>query len=328
MSLQSLITDLNSKCLRLEDELRTSQVKMLQADAELQHLRTHSQQTEEQLQKTPAELEDLQAPLISAPTISRIFSEKSLKIEFQPKFLEQLQSINAKKIAILATSEYEGIFKNGGVGTHYKTLSDQLNQAGWYVVLLLCYTEETFGGESHIPAVRHIFSTAEIAQILNFQAVHTSTLRSLGQSSFDGTSYCYMLFTQAIANCFQNSKIYIEFPEMCGIGYHTIQAKRAQLLSENCITAVTMHSGHEWVYEANEWYAEFYHPWFQQLCAYEKYTFENADLAFFPSYHLKSRVEAYGWKTDHAKHMPYFVPIVPNFDVNKLEDMTSSSDVA
>jgi SAM-dependent methyltransferase len=260
-------------------------------------------------------------PLIPvASVIPKIISEASLKVNFRSKFLEKFQGINAEKIAILATNEYEGIFKNGGVGTHYKT------QDGWYVILLLCNTEQTFGGQSTISAVRNIFSTAEITQSLDLQPVHATTLQSIGHLSFDGQSYCCLLFTQAIANCFKNSKIYVEFHEMCGIGYYTIQAKRAKLLSDNCITAVTMHSGHEWVYEANEWYAEFCNPWFQQICDYEKYTFENADLAFFPSYHLKSRVEAYGWKTSHAKHMPYFVPIVPNYNVLDLVGMTSPEE--
>jgi hypothetical protein len=240
---------------------------------------------------------------------SKILFANHLEISFKPEFADPFQQTHPQKVAVLATSEYEGIFKNGGIGTHYKTLSDQLSQDGWYVILVLCQTAETFGGKSSIPSVNQVFANHEAPQILNLQPVHLAALDAMAHSYMDYQSYACFLWIQAIAHQFNTAQIYVEFHEMNGIGYHTIQSKRSKLLGDHCIIAVTMHSGNEWVYEANEWFAELYPETFTQLCEYERYTFENADLAFFPSHYLKARVQSYGWKTDHAKHMPYFIPL-------------------
>jgi O-antigen biosynthesis protein len=241
---------------------------------------------------------------------SKILFPNDLEVSFKSEIADQFQQANPKKVAVLATSEYEGIFKNGGIGTHYKTLSEQLTQDGWYVILLLCQTLKIFNGKSTLPAVEHIFSNHETSLTLNLQPVHLAALDAMQHNDIDYQSYACFLFTQAIAHQFSTAQIYVEFHEMNGTGYHTIQAKRSQLLGDHCVIAVTMHSGNEWVYEANEWFAELYPGTFNQLCEYERYTFENADLAFFPSQYLKARVESYGWKTDHAKLMPYFIPII------------------
>lgn len=242
--------------------------------------------------------------------VSQLVSGKSFEITFKTEFLDTFHQSKAEKIAILATSEYEGIYKNGGIGTYYKNLGEKLTAEGWYVILLLCYTTDSFAGKSKLPEIRHIFSNYEIEQVLNLQPVHLTILSEVRQDIIDYQSFCCLLFTQAIVSCFNNSHVYVEFPEMMGIGYRTVQAKESNLLGSNCITAVTMHSGHEWIYEANEISSVAYPPYFLQACHYEQSSFENADLPFFPSYYLKSKVESYGWKASHAMHMPYFVPIV------------------
>ncbi|MHC5824971.1 MAG: glycosyltransferase family 4 protein, partial [Nostoc sp.] len=50
--------------------------------------------------------------------------------------------------------------------------------------------------------------------------------------------------------------------------------------------------------------------WFWQTSHYEQYSFEQADLAFFLSHFLKEKVEKYGWKTSHAKHLPYCFSVI------------------
>lgn len=215
-----------------------------------------------------------------------------------------------EKVALLATNEYEGIFRNGGIGTYYRKLSERLNDAGWYVIVLCCFVEESFGGTSTLPTVKHIFSTAETEQVLQLQPLHQATLSAVQDNVVDYHSFRCQLFTQAIVDFFKNSAIYVEFHEMIGIGYHTIQAKRLNLLPSNCVVGVTLHSGHEWIYEANEKYTHDYLDWLWQVCYYEQYCFENADLAFFPSYYLKGRVESYGWNTNCATHLPNYIPII------------------
>ncbi|WP_244329307.1 phytanoyl-CoA dioxygenase family protein [Tolypothrix sp. PCC 7910] len=229
-------------------------------------------------------------------------------INFNPQFLEKLPP-SPQKIAILATNEYEGIFRNGGIGTYYQTLSQKLAAEGWYVVLLLCQSQQKFGGDSHIPALKHIFSTSECFDVLNLQPMHLAILSQFKEWEWvDYENYCALFFAQAIASAFSRSFIYIEFPETLGLGYCTIQAKRAGVLGKNCSIAVTLHSGQEWLYEAHGKYASPVESWYLQTSHYEQSAFEQADLAFFPSYFLKAKVESYGWKTNHALHLPYFIP--------------------
>ena len=242
---------------------------------------------------------------------SRILFPYHLDVSFKAEFITLFEQVNPAKVAVLATFEYEGIFKNGGIGTHYKTLSEQLAADGWYVILLLCRASEAFGGTSSLPAVHHIFSTHEATQVLDLQPVHHAMNEWLAHDYIDAQSFHCFLLIQAIAQSFNKAQIYVEFHEMSGIGYHTIQAKRCRVLSDNCVISVTMHSGHEWMYEANEWFSELYSNEFQKISTYEQYTFEQADVAFFPAHALKTKVESYGWKTAHAQHLPNFIPLVP-----------------
>ncbi len=239
-----------------------------------------------------------------------ITSRQSFEVKFKPSFIQNF-SQGVEKIALLATTEYEGFFKNGGIGTYYAALSRQLAAEGWYVILLLCLTTEDFQGESPVPALKHVFSTHNIEQVLDLQPVHLSILSEVQKiDSLDYQSFCCLFFTQAVANHFKDSLIYVEFPEMCGLGFRTIQGKNSGVFASNCITAVTLHSGHEWIYEANENYAVTNSFYFWQACHYEQYSYENADLAFFPSYFIKSKVESYGWRRSLADHLPYFVPLI------------------
>lgn len=104
--------------------------------------------------------------------------------------------------------------------------------------------------------------------------------------------------------------VYVEFPAIWGLGYRTIQAKKSGTLSNSCLVGVTDHGGFEWLREINSRYTVDYPRWFWQAYDYEQYSYENADLTCFPSYFLKSKVESYGWKTSHAVHLPYFIPVL------------------
>ncbi|RCJ32572.1 glycosyltransferase [Nostoc punctiforme NIES-2108] len=215
------------------------------------------------------------------------------------------------RIALLVTTEYEGIFKNGGIGTYYRTLSERLAAEDFYVVLLLCQSQVKFGGESTIPAVKHIFSTSECMDVLELQPTHLAILSQLKDCKWvDYENYCALFFAQAITTTFPNTHIYIEFPEMLGLGYRTVQAKRSRVLGENCLVAVTLHSGQEWLQEAHARHTHSHLDWFWQTSHYEQYSFEQADLAFFLSHFLKEKVEKYGWKTSHAKHLPYCFSVI------------------
>jgi glycosyltransferase involved in cell wall biosynthesis len=235
-------------------------------------------------------------------------SENGLIVSFNTSFVSNFHQNKTNQVALLISKEYEEISINDGISSYYADLSQKLHQNGWYVILLVCSSQDKFGGKSNIESLQHIFSICEIEQVLVLQPIHSAILDHVKYDEVDYTSYCCLFFTQAVVNAFQGSLIYVEFPEQSGVGYRTIQAKQSRILPSNCITAVTLHSSHEWLFEANKRYVENNSSLFWQIYYYEQYSFENADLAFFSSYYLKSRVESYGWKTDHAMYLPSFIP--------------------
>lgn len=243
-------------------------------------------------------------------SLSRINSIANFEVRFKPDLVDKIP-LSAKRVALLVTPEYEGITRNGGIGTYYRTLSEKLAAADFSVVLLLCQSQEKFGGESIVPALKQVFSTQECRNVLELTPTHVATLSQLPEWEWvDYENYCALFFAQAIATTFPHAYVYIEFPEMLGLGYRTVQAKRSGLLGENCVVAVTLHSGQEWLQEAHGNYLQPVPKWFQQTCHYEQYSFENADLAFFLSHFLKEKVAKYGWKTDHGLHLPYCFTVI------------------
>ncbi|MBD2150110.1 glycosyltransferase family 4 protein [Pseudanabaena sp. FACHB-1277] len=234
--------------------------------------------------------------------------QESIQVDFKTHIAKTFPS-KVDKIALLVSSEYEGYYKNGGIGTYYRALSEQLFEDGWYVILLLCATEEHFQGKSKVPFLNQVFSVTECEEILSLQPIHRAILDDARSSYYEYQSFNILFFTQALVACCANAKVYIEFPEMCGFGYRTIQAKRVGLLPK-CVTSVTLHSGHEWVYEANERFNVTYAHNFWQICHYEQNSFENADLSFHPSNFILSKVKSYGWNVSAAIRLPYFIPLI------------------
>jgi hypothetical protein len=242
--------------------------------------------------------------------MNNIDLNKKNQISFKSKVLQQFQGEDYAKIALLISNEYEGFSRNGGIGTYYTSLSQKLAQAGWAVILIICQSDEKYGGKSHIRALKHIFSISEVDEILNLTQEHKFILNQAKEDYyFKYQSVGSWLYCQGFSSTFKDSKIYIEFPDVNGFGYDTIQAKKANLLGKNCLTNITIHGCFEWVFEANDSINK--EDWFNKSCHREQVAYENVDLAFFPSFFLKNKVESYGWQTNHAHNRPYFVPIQP-----------------
>ena len=241
---------------------------------------------------------------------SQIACQEDLGVTFKPAVFMRLRRARAQKVAFLVTSEYEGIFRNGGVGTHYRTLSEQLTADGWYVILLLTHSADNVVGEGRLAWVKQVFLTRQVEQLLSLGPLHRATLSNRGQNAYDDESFRCLLFAQAVADCFRGVPVYVEFPDMMGAAYQVIHAKRAGLLGANCVIGLTMHSGHEWVFEANGKHGHENPSGMWRAAYYESFSFESADLVFYPSRFLRGKVEGYGWGTGHAVHMPYFVPVL------------------
>lgn len=238
--------------------------------------------------------------------------DKSNIITFKSKVSELLPNSTPNRIAVLPTTEYEGIFRNGGIGTYYKNLATRLHSQGWYVILILGDFDSNYVGESDLREIKNIFSTNQIDKTLNLSSSHQLILAQIQDQWVNKLGYSCLFFLEAILNYFPSSQIYVEFHEMLGIAYQTIQAKKSKILGANCVVAVTMHSGHEWIFEANERYNLEYPEWLWEVAYLEQSCFENADLSFFPSYYLTTRVKSYGWNLKKGYNMPNYIPIIPD----------------
>jgi O-antigen biosynthesis protein len=249
------------------------------------------------------------------------------EVNFDNDYIEDFD-ISAKQVAVLVTSEYEGIGKNGGIGTYYTTLSQKLASEGWYIILVLCRSEKKLYGKSEIAVLKHIFSTDEVEEVLQLQQIHKSTLSKFKKDDwFNYESFRSLVFVQAIVSAYKNARVYVEFAELFGFGYHTVMAKQAGLLGNNCVTAVTMHSGHDWISEAHGKYIIDNSDWFRTACHYEQMSFEMADLPLFLSYFLKDKVDNYGWKTSHAIHLPYCFPVLEDLLAKNPESDKKSKQI-
>lgn len=240
----------------------------------------------------------------------RTNSIKNFTISFKRKYERELTRHQPKKVALLFTPEYEGIYKNGGIGTYYRILSEALNNEGWYVILLLIFVKEKQIDKSSISTVNQIFTLSSIQETLNLQQTHKDTLSTVSNDVIDRESFCALFFSQAFAEIYENSMIYAEFPDYLGVGYRTVQGKESQTLKSNLIIGVTLHSCHEWLNEANQKFIPNSPSDFLHIAHYEQYSFENADLSFFPSYFLRNKVKSYGWDVEKAIHLPNFVPLI------------------
>ena len=236
---------------------------------------------------------------------SRVF--KNNEINFRKDIANNLLKSNSDKVAVLVSNEYEGLSRNGGIGTYYSALGKKLKEAQWTTVLIYCQSDGKFQGKSDVADLDFIFSTGEIFDSLILQSSQLLILDQAGNSESPiWQSLSCLFYIQSVIKVFNNAQIYIEFHDIHGYGYHTCQAKQVGLLPANCLTSITIHGCFEWIYEAGE--AMINDDWFWQALFREQESYEGADLTFFPSSYLKSKVESYGWNNPNAIHMPYFIP--------------------
>ena len=251
--------------------------------------------------------------------IANLCSVEFDRVGFLPPIADSFDP-TAQKIAVLASNEFEGITKNGGIGTYYATLAGKLAEEGWCVILLLCRRDaspealgETHGGTSHPPSLSYVFSTDDIDRLLDLQPLHQAILdrsRRGNNPWFDLDSWRCLFFVSAIAATFTDAVVYVEFPAIWGFACRTIQARRSGVLPSYCFVGVTDHGGFEWLRETNYRYRTDRPHWFGQAYHVEQYSYDNANLTCFPSHFLKAKVEGYGWRVDRAVHLPYFIPLV------------------
>lgn len=238
-----------------------------------------------------------------------------IKAEFRtPQLRKAVQSClpqprKGQPIAVLLTTEFEGIGKNGGVGTYYKELSHRLSRADWPVILVIIGGYLRVNCSPKSVDASCILDISYINRILYLEPLHQAMRRSTkGDGNFRTGLECLFLL-QALESHYPNTKIYAEFHEMFGYAHHSVQAKQTKLLSDKIAIGVTMHSGHEWIFDANRALIRQESRNLLRISTREEQSFAKADLAMYPSDSLHEIVKSFGWTTHGAIRMPYFIPL-------------------
>lgn len=237
------------------------------------------------------------------------------QVLLKDKILKILPKSTQNKVAILVASEFEGIFKNGGIGTYYRTLSQKLIQDDWKIILILFNEEEVFQGSSHLPYIYNIVSANSIDQTIALTDFHHLVLSQFPEWNWiQREGYLILFFLQALCQYFsEDTNLYIEFQDFWGIGYPTLEAKESNLLKSNTVIATTIHGPHDWIFDVNNrftvddvnsW------KWFFDVSQRERLSFEKSDMPIHLSNFLKERLKGYGWSVDNAIHLPYCFPIL------------------
>lgn len=234
---------------------------------------------------------------------------------FTPKAKAKLPERRGRnQLAVLLTTEFEGIGQNGGVGTYYRELAAKLNASGWNTILVI------IAGFLHVNqtpkelGVTSIFDLAEITKILTLSHLHQTMRAELQDDPNRCTGLDCLLLLQALEAHYPTSRIFVEFHEMFGFGYLSVKARQSGFLGNRISIGVTMHSGHEWIFDANRALISQSSSHFLQISAREEQSFRDACLSMYPSDSLHQIVNSFGWQTETAKRIPYFIPIQQSSD--------------
>jgi O-antigen biosynthesis protein len=199
----------------------------------------------------------------------------------------------------IASYEFVGPTKTGGIGTAYTSLAEALAEAGHEVTVLYLGGREADGGAPFSHWVKHYASRG-------------IRLEELREEDFP-TIYCghvearrsYLAYMWLTERDRQQPFDVIHFPETLGHGYYTLLAKRGGFGFQSTTIAVGVHSSTYWVMETNrmpfltgqEFAADFV----------ERATAELADVVISPSAYMLDWMGARGWKLPERVFVQQYV---------------------
>jgi len=242
---------------------------------------------------------------------------------FSPAVAVELLAALGKNISLLFSTEFGGLYKTGGIGTFYQQLARGLRQGGWYVVFVDLSSQlwnrsvsvenkdaHTADVEPSQLGVDSVLCSSAFHEEIAIDPTTRALLEACSAKHWETLRIKCLAYCQATVRLFPCHRVYAEFHEMLGVGYQTVKASEAGLLGPDFAAGVTMHSGNEWVYEANKALICQGNDWFMNLISAEEHSFAAADLAMFPSDSLHDIVKSYGWRLERAQRLPYLIPVV------------------
>ena len=231
----------------------------------------------------------------------------------------------SRPLHVLVSFEFDGLYKNGGIGTYYRQLARELHAAGEQVVGIAANGERTWRfGDSPLPEFEFMLAGVDVYEVLSSPLAETAA----GAWSNDGWSLKTSFSTFGIVAALRNlvgfdCPMVVELHELCGMSYLTVQAARSGALGEHFVAIVGTHSPEHWIRLSNGHFGRAAHePRFGLLKDAERISFEQADISFSPSEFLLRQERHLGWKVDDAVVLRYPLPLAtPSDDPPRPETM-------
>ena len=203
----------------------------------------------------------------------------------------------------LVTTEFHGLFKNGGIGTANTGLAIAMAEEGFDVVVAFvdAYAAQTPQRDEEFAAARKRF--AQIGVTLERVPRHPL----LGQDA-DDLAMAYSVYGYLLPHKFD----VVLFNECGGQGYYALLAKRLGIYPDPPAMYVVTHGSCEWVDELN---AELIHgPRNIAVAFLERRCVEFADVLISPSQYLVDWMRARGWALPRRVHViQNILPPLPPF---------------
>ncbi len=202
----------------------------------------------------------------------------------------------ARRRVCLITTEFHGLFKNGGIGTANTGLALALSSAGFDVTV--AYADADKGGprikEGKFPELQEKYRHLGIT--LDF--VRASPIVPNAFDDPRSASYCVYLYLK------QHEFNVVYFNDCGGHGYYSLLAKRVGVFRNAPRMYVVAHGPQEWVLELNSLPYRDRSP---VITAYlERRSAALADALISPSQYLVD------WMTSHGWVMPPHVLVIQN----------------
>ena len=189
---------------------------------------------------------------------------------------------SAKGRICIVTTEFHGLFKNGGIGTANTGLALALAEAGCAVTVLFANLPVPPDPELRQLQERYHNIGIELEVLVETPAIRQPL------SNARSASYAVYLYLR------EREFDVVYFHDNCGYGFYSLLAKNTGCFHDPSLLLVVAHGPNEWVYELN---SPHYYDKASIIRGYlERRSVELADALISPSQYLVDWMTARGWK--------------------------------
>jgi glycosyltransferase involved in cell wall biosynthesis len=220
-------------------------------------------------------------------------------------------STRARSICLVA-GELAYLFKNGGIGTCNWRMAAALARSGWKVHILYCRAvEDAKLLEAVSRDLAEIGCTISVLDQFSFPYWLKSASSHGGITELPASEQVRSALEQLHTTYHFDL---IEFAEYGGLGFRTVEAKRAGRGFQDTGLIVKLHSPNVWVRWANRRRACVGHLAIDYC---ERYSFENADFRITQTRYMEEYLRRNGWGAGaEVWNLPYGIPEVEDVQID------------